>query len=151
MNLGTRLTALASVSRDAVSGAATRLTRRLRGRTADHPERGDVPGWVMITFLTGIYSHPRKVGLRQAPGHAATNVRDLIDHWPVSRFSASSNVVKGVRGFVPMRAWTCQTSASVFGPRPRGARRSSIHHCRRSYQRSGLGAHMPGVVIDEDV
>lgn len=54
MNLGTRLTALASVSRDAVSGAATRLTRRLRGRTADHPERGDVPGWVMITLMTAI-------------------------------------------------------------------------------------------------
>jgi hypothetical protein len=29
-------------------------SRRGPARTADHPERGDVPGWVMITLMSAV-------------------------------------------------------------------------------------------------
>jgi hypothetical protein len=29
-------------------------SRRCPARTADHPERGDVPGWVMITLMSAV-------------------------------------------------------------------------------------------------
>lgn len=34
--------------------AATTLGQKLVGYEEDHPERGDVPGWVMITLMSAI-------------------------------------------------------------------------------------------------
>ena len=35
-------------------GTSTRLSGRGESRRADHPERGDVPGWVMITLMSAV-------------------------------------------------------------------------------------------------
>lgn len=44
MKMGIRLAVLLLAAGD----------RTAAGRTGDHPERGDVPGWVMITLMSAV-------------------------------------------------------------------------------------------------
>lgn len=54
MNIGNQLmTSVIAIGR-AATFAVTNVARRLRAGIDDDPERGDVPGWVMITLMTAI-------------------------------------------------------------------------------------------------
>jgi hypothetical protein len=52
-NIGFRV-ALLICTPTLLSWRPTASPRRITRRDAGHPERGDVPGWVMITFVTDV-------------------------------------------------------------------------------------------------
>ncbi|MEE2521409.1 hypothetical protein V1639_06300 [Pseudarthrobacter sp. J75] len=54
MKIGIGLMALVLASQEASSAAAAGFVRRMHAARADHPERGDVPGWVMITLMSAV-------------------------------------------------------------------------------------------------
>jgi hypothetical protein len=58
-----------------LTAAVTALVERLRG---EDPERGDVPGWVMITVMTAALVLAILVPFREAIVEAVTNALDSV-------------------------------------------------------------------------
>jgi hypothetical protein len=58
-----------------VTAALSALTTRVRG---DDPERGDVPGWVMITVMTAALVLAILIPFRTAIVDAVTNALDSV-------------------------------------------------------------------------
>ncbi len=56
-------------------GVVAALVERLRG---EDPERGDVPGWVMITVMTAALVLAILIPFRQAIVEAVTNALDSV-------------------------------------------------------------------------
>lgn len=54
MNIGIHLTTLIIAFHNSASSAVLPLGRKIRVGNSDHPERGDVPGWVMITLMSAV-------------------------------------------------------------------------------------------------
>ena len=59
-----------------VLAALAALTARLRGD--DDPERGDVPGWVMITVMTAALVLAILIPFREAIVNAVQNALDSV-------------------------------------------------------------------------
>jgi hypothetical protein len=58
-----------------LTAVVTALVERLRG---EDPERGDVPGWVMITVMTAALVLAILVPFREAIVEAVTNALDSV-------------------------------------------------------------------------
>lgn len=54
MKIGIQLMVFIHASQDTASSVVAGLAGRLRAGSAEHPERGDVPGWVMITLMSAV-------------------------------------------------------------------------------------------------
>ena len=58
-----------------LASAVTALASRVRG---DDPERGDVPGWVMITVMTAALVLAILIPFREAIVNAVTNALNSV-------------------------------------------------------------------------